>query len=169
MKYFYVQNGTIAGLGDTDDVPFACIANMFGGSIDPNDFCVVDGKIELRPERPSPDHVWADGGWVKPTPIDVSAIVSLNPWQTLLDKLRGSEVWEAAFSASVKSLRAQSAWTILYGTITSTNNLQDLAFSLGALIDAAPALFTIEVKAKFKEILAEVGLLDASLEKVLQG
>lgn len=170
MKYFYVKDGSIVGLGDSEDMPdgFDLVPNEFG-QVNPHDYFYADGQIEKKPDRPSLDAAWNNGEWSVPEPIDVGAIVALNPWRSLLDKLRGSDVWEAAFTASFKSLRAQSAWTLLYGTITSTNNIQDLAFAVSALIDAAPTFFPAEIKQQFKAMLSEVHLLDQSLAQILEG
>lgn len=168
MQYFYVKAGEIVGAGDIgenlpDDV--GAIANSFGPGIDPNDYYVSDGSIQPKPDRPSPYHVWIEGGWTLPEVGDLSAIV--NPWDSLVNRVRGSEVWDAAFTASFKSLRAQSAWSVLLSSLTSTHNIDDLAFGLNALIEAAPTLFSDEVKSQFKTMLVETNLLTENLSQIL--
>lgn len=97
----------------------------------------VNGSLELIPIKPEGDYQWDGSEWVEIPPIDLTFITQYGPdWSGLLSDLRGSEVWEKSFIATSTSIAANSAWTLLYGTVTNTKHLPDLMFSIGALRNA---------------------------------
>jgi hypothetical protein len=57
-------------------------------------------------------------------------------WDGLASDLRSSDIWAKSFKAASISIVANSAWTLLYGTLTSTKHLQDLMFAITALRSA---------------------------------
>lgn len=72
--------------------------------------------------------------------LEQMAIVTPPPdWAGLLKDLRGSEPWAKSFAAASTSIAANSAWTLLYGTLTGTRHLPDLMFAIGALRSAMVA------------------------------
>lgn len=84
--------------------------------------------------RPDGNYQWNGSGWVEIPPI---VIPPIGPnWAGLLSDLRGSEAWAKSFGAASVSIAANSAWTLLYGTVTNTKHLPDLMFSIGALRSA---------------------------------
>ncbi len=80
---------------------------------------------------------WFDAG-NSPEPAD--AIQSIPNWKALENSLRQSEVWAKAFGASTRTLKAQAAFSLLYGTLTVTHNLDDLRFSIMLLREAMSSI-----------------------------
>lgn len=70
------------------------------------------------------------------TPEPLEPEQQLADWNLLVDKLRQSTVWAKTFQVSAKSLKAQQAWSLLFGTITATHNEQDLAYAIYLIRDS---------------------------------
>lgn len=138
--YFLIQHGQIAG---TIDDPTAKIPGfkIVEGIDLPAEQLYWDGaKIQERPERPSSLHYWQDNQWVM-----VESVIAQNAsnWAGLVEGLRGTAAWAKTFSAAGRTLRANAAWTMLYGTLTTTHNLADLQFAVTEMRDAMIGISTI--------------------------
>lgn len=96
----------------------------------------ADGRVQLIPDRPSENHVWIGNKWSEIL-LAPPNLIDFDPdWVGLISDLRGSQIWVKSFEAASTSIAANSAWTLLYGTLTTTNNLDDLAFSISSLRSA---------------------------------
>ncbi|NJR37751.1 MAG: hypothetical protein HC781_01595 [Leptolyngbyaceae cyanobacterium CSU_1_4] len=88
-----------------------------------------DGAIvRIKPEQPSSLHVWEVDQWVLPQPN-----VFGENWQGLTEILTGSGFWTKAYDASTRTLKANSAFTVLLAVLTSTQRVDRLANALALL------------------------------------
>lgn len=70
---------------------------------------------------------WVNGGNVAEDPDPLPSIPN---WKQLENSLRNTPLWAKVFQASTLSLKAQSAYNLLYGSLTTTHNLDDFRFSI---------------------------------------
>jgi hypothetical protein len=145
MVYLWINNEAIAGYSETWIEPELC----------PSGFTLVEGldlpisslfwngtAIVQKPEQPSPEHFWnhESNAWeivVIPIPEP------LPDWQGLTSQLRGSAAWGRAYASSEKTLKANSAFTLLLTTLTSTHAVEDLVWAIARLREAMQAIAAI--------------------------
>lgn len=63
-------------------------------------------------------------------PVDIEGPKHDHNWEALTNTLRQSSAWARVYGASTISLACNTAFTLLLTTLTKTNNLDDLRFSL---------------------------------------
>jgi hypothetical protein len=145
MTYFWINNEEIAGYSETWVEP----------ELYPSGFALVEGldlpigrlfwngaAIVQKPEQPSPEHFWnhESNAWeivVIPIPEP------LPDWQGLTSQLRGSAAWGRAYTSSERTLKANSAFTLLLTTLTSTHAVEDLVWAIAKLREAMVAIAAI--------------------------
>jgi hypothetical protein len=152
--FLLISDGQICGRTNSPDgLPFGLEAIEYDGGLEPSALELVDGKIcEKKPASVVPIEM-----------VEVPA----SPWVQLRQKVQNTPIWEASFQASYKSLKAQSAWTLMLNSIDSSHNLSDFSFAVCALLEAAPEKFTDELKADFLELLEKIGLTTDDLTEAL--
>ncbi len=122
-----------------------------------------DGSAILpKPDRPSDLYEWdrQTHEWVAPQqPLPFTPQQN---WEELLAQLRGSAFFAKCFNAAERTLKANAAWTLLYGTLTRTHNLEDLQFSLYKMREALSGIaaigdFTPEEVEALNQMLEQTG------------
>jgi len=83
-------------------------------------------------------------------------------WNRLTELLRGSALWNKAFTASMQSVAANAAFTLLLTTLTSTHAIVDFSFAVRTLrqiLQSDPGLtdFSDNDLDSFKNMLSECG------------
>lgn len=133
MALWWISSGevvgpAILGIGVPDN-----FEEVEGPEARDRDLLYVDGQtIKLKPERPSPSHVWSvtQKTWIEQSlPAPGLAI----DWTGFLAALRNTPVFARIYSASTQSLRANSAYTLLTSTLTTTHNLDDFQWAIAEL------------------------------------
>lgn len=77
---------------------------------------------------------WQQSGNI---PELVKPAVPISPnWDQLTNQLRNSAIWQKVVQAALVFPKAQFWYNLIYGSLTSTNNLADLQYALGALRSA---------------------------------
>lgn len=67
-------------------------------------------------------------------PVNIESEVYTYPnWQGLTDSIRSSAIWAKVFSMACVNLQVNALFTVLYGSLISSHNLSDLAFSINAI------------------------------------
>jgi hypothetical protein len=108
----------------------------------PSDAVFFDGvAIAEKPIQPSPNHVWDGTIWVAPVPS--LEYPRENDWAAFAQRLKGSEAWARVYAASSRTLRANSAFTLLLNTITSGFDTETLAFAIAQIRGAMDDIKTI--------------------------
>jgi hypothetical protein len=137
---FLVSDGEIVGTTDqVENLPDGYEA-VSGPDLAIEQLYFDGTAIQIKPAQPSPAHFWSEGGWRLP---DVVAIPVSENWNGLLMALRGSSFFAKCFESAERTLKANAAWTLLYGTLTRTHNLEDLMFSLFKMREAMRGIAAI--------------------------
>ncbi|MBW4443070.1 MAG: hypothetical protein KME10_17890 [Plectolyngbya sp. WJT66-NPBG17] len=142
MQYFLIQKNQNQICGTTDDPTLELAGFQVVKGVDdlPAEMLFWDGfEIQIKPARPSDLHFWQNNQWTLP---EFTAPVTEN-WTGLIDSLRGTLIWQKSFTAAGRTVRANAAWTLLYGTLTSTQSLPDLAFAIAELREAMRGITAI--------------------------
>lgn len=161
--YFLIQNGQIAGTSDAA-IEVAGLEIVEGIDLPVDQLYWDRSAIQQRPERPSPLHYWQDNQWILPNIVASSVIASAPTanWEGLIAALRGTPIWAKTFSAAGRTVKANAAWTLLYGTLTATRNLEDLQFAIAEMRGAMRGVsaigdFTPEELATLNQLLQDHG------------
>jgi hypothetical protein len=137
--HILIVDGAIAGItGQVEDLPAGFMAVEAPDL--PLETLFWDGAaVQIRPEQPSPLHYWNanEQAWERPT------VAVGTDWQGLTNALRGSAAWGRAYAASEKTLKANSAFTLLLATLTATHALEDLVWAIAKLREAMVAIAAI--------------------------
>lgn len=165
MAYFLIENGQVIGLiDDPTALPGRDIRPGPDGLLTYQVYINAKGEILAKPEQPSPMHVWDESAkiWVELSPPSMEIAPIFQNWDGLLTELRGSAFFAKCFGAAERTLKANAAWTLLYGTLTRTHHLEDLMFSLFKMREAMSGIaaigdFTDEEIEQVNKILTESG------------
>lgn len=118
MPYYYlVQNGEISGQCDSDDIQLPGETWSIVSSdenIPITEAVLEDGVVVRRPFISEPVYM---------TPVSAA----LN-WSYLESELRNSSAWAKAYAQAEKSVKANTAFTLILTTVSITHNLDDLRF-----------------------------------------
>lgn len=156
--YLLIQNEQIVGTTDNPRNEIAGFEIVEGPDL-PIELLYFDGsRIQVKPEPPSELHFWQNNQWRLPEP---SVAVREN-WDGLVIALRGSSFWGKVYTAAGRTLKANVAWTLLYGTLTKTHNLQDLNFAIVEIREAMRGItgigdFTTEEITALNQLLDDNG------------
>jgi hypothetical protein len=105
---------------------------------------ILIGEEEfIRSNFPSPEYEVEEVN-IGDQPISIDSYHPPN-WQGLIDSLRASSIWTKVFSMACVNLQVNALFTVLYGSLISSHNLSDLAFSINSIrqiMIAASADFT---------------------------
>ncbi len=159
--FFLISNGAIVGTTDqADNLPEGYSA-VEGVDLPIDLIYFEDGQILEKPDRPSPTHFWDEENneWITQT---LEPLPQGENWNALLAEMRGSLFFAKCFNAAERTLKANAAWTLLYGTLTRTNDLNDLMFSLIKMREAMSGIaaigdFTIAEIDQINQILTQSG------------
>lgn len=102
-----------------------------------------DGETVLvKPDRPSPNHYWDETTkeWI--APFVPEPTIAPN-WLGLVAALRNSAIWAKVFDAASRTLKAQNAFTLLYGTLITVHNLDDLRLAIYLVREAMRGISAI--------------------------
>lgn len=158
MKNFIVLGGNIVGI--TDEIPnnetvFANPDNLEIADV------YWDGEIIPKPDRPSPQHYWDEQThtWIAPAIENISIFFN---WDMLVASLFNSPEWAKAYSASEKTLKANTAFTTLLTTLTNLRRVETLEFAIAKLREAMTGIagigdFTTEEIASINGKLTAAG------------
>lgn len=162
-----VFDNQIAGIApegqDPSTLPSGFTIAEYDGEVAIESLYFDNGELKLIPPSPDGDYRWDGSEWVEIPPVVFPPFIPIGPdWAGLLSDLRGSEVWAKSFVAASTSIAANSAWTLLYSTLTGTNrHFPDLMFSIGALRNAMAATeggdFTADQVATINTIMTNRG------------
>lgn len=139
MAYFFLQNGQIVGTTDDPNIAIAGFEIAEGVDLPVEQLYWNGSEICPKPERPSPLHVWERLEWILP----FVATLERENWDGLVSSLRGTAVWAKVYTAASRTLKANVSWTLLYGTLTRTHNLQDLQFAIAEIREAMAGISAI--------------------------
>ncbi len=155
--FFLIQNGAIAGTSAefTDNLPegFSLIE---GPDLPLSEVYWNGQSVVTKPPQPSPEHYWngATNTWVAPSPL-----TPFQDWDKLISFLDSSPEWGRAYGAAEKTIKANTAFTLLLTTLTSLRKIETLEFALNKLREAMSGIsgigdFTTE----------EIASIDGKLE-----
>jgi hypothetical protein len=133
-----ISDGFIAGTAegvDSSSIPLGFTIAEYPNTVPIESLYCSDGEVQPIPPKPSENCHWNGIEWVEIVLLN-TAIENGPDWDGLVSNLRSSDIWEKSFKAASMSIAANSAWTLLYGTLTSTKHLQDLIFAITALRSA---------------------------------
>jgi len=165
MRYIWIYDGQVAG---------ECAENVALESY-PSGFTLVEApdgmdailtdlywdgtNVIEKPSQPSPEHYWNAQSNEWELPIIPTQLAIAN-WQGLTSQLRGSAAWGHAYLSSEKTLKANSAFTLLLATLTSTHAIEDLVWALARLREAMQAIATGDFTTEELESIGQI--LDAN-------
>jgi len=137
---FLIANNQICGTTDTADPDLIQLPDGWeiheGPDLDPS-LVFWDGQqVQAKPTQPTEGHRW-DGDtntWLLP-----AMPLKDNDWERLQASFRGTALMGKCFTAAGQDLTCNAAFTMLYGAITQTRNLDDFAWSLGQMRAAMTA------------------------------
>lgn len=135
MLYYVSENQVVGANADPNSIPNGWTVAEGADDLSPEQ-CYFDGEmVRQKPDRPSPEHFWSEQekAWVAPVIPEPTIVLN---WTGLVAGLRGSMVWGKVFEASTRTLKAQSAFTLLYGTLTAVHNLDDLRLAIALIREA---------------------------------
>jgi hypothetical protein len=145
MAYFWINDGAIAGISE----------DLMEPERYPQGFTLVEGpdapaetlfwngsEVAKKPEQPSSQHVWnfEKNDWMLPHIFQSEPIAN---WQGLADDLTGSTLWAKAYEASTRTLKANSAFTVLLTVLTSTKRADRLNHAIALLREAMRGISAI--------------------------
>lgn len=118
-------------------------------------------SVQPRPTSPEPSAYWNPSlnQWILP---QSQAVIEVNNWDKLLKKLRSTPIWAKTYEASTKTIKANSAFTVLYGTLTSAHDEADLVWSFAQMREAMAGIaaigdYTAEEIAQINQWLSDSG------------
>lgn len=133
---FLIHEGAIAGTTDqAEDLPEGYSAHP--GPDAPIDDLYWDGtNVILKPEKPSPTAIWNVEAhlWTEPETFVIPSLPL--DWDKLIAALDSSPEWERAYTASERTLKANTAFTTLMSALTSIRKVETLQFALSKLREA---------------------------------
>jgi hypothetical protein len=128
--YLLIFDGQICGQSQTEDnLPNGFSAIAYGGDLAPDRLELVDGEIREKIFN-------------LPLPIETSTAVTQN-WAGLFLSLHHTPMWERAYEASGRTLKANRAFTLLLNTLTVTRSIELLSFAIADLREAMAGISTI--------------------------
>lgn len=160
---FLIYEGAIAGTTDqAEDLPEGYSAHP--GPDAPIEEVYWDGAdVILKPEKPSAIAFWniETLSWTEPEAFVIPNLQSLD-WDKLIAALDSSPEWERAYTASERTLKANTAFTTLMSALTSIRKVETLQFALSKLREAMSGIsglgdFTPEEIASINQKLEAAG------------
>lgn len=162
MPLYLIDNLGIAGVTDqAENLPDGYFAHK--GPDAPIEDLYWDGTdVILKPEKPSAIAIWNTEAlsWEEPEAFVIPSLPL--DWDKLIAALDSSPEWERAYTASERTLKANTAFTTLMSALTSIRKVETLQFALAKLREAMSGIsglgdFTTEEIASINQKLAQAG------------
>lgn len=162
--HFFICDNQIAGISEIPPQGLPANFQIVEGPNLPIELLYFDGEEILeKPEPPTPAHIWDNFNkeWVLPA-SPVIALPASSNWDLLLSSLHNSPEWDRAYTASERTLKANTAYTTLLTILATTRHIDGLQNILAKLREAMSAIsgvgdFTPEEIASINGKLAAAG------------
>ncbi|MBE9178657.1 hypothetical protein IQ268_08805 [Oculatella sp. LEGE 06141] len=133
MWYFIADNQVVSPPMDTKpEVLPVGFALAEGEELEPAEAYFDGTAVVAKPPQPSSLHYWNESSWELP-PLPVP--MPLQNWDGLVEDLRRSMPWAKVYEGAGRTLKANKAFTLLYGTLTTTHHLSDFATAIADVRD----------------------------------
>lgn len=160
--FYFIKDGEIVGTADSNiGLPGNFQAVEFEEIVDISLLYFDGEEICLKPQKPGENFFW-DANTNQWKEIPSVEFIRGYDWDKLLVTLQSSDEWAKAYSASERTLKANTAYTTLLVVLTNTRQVGTLEWAVAKLREAMATIsgigdFTVEEIESINQKLEDAG------------